>query len=126
MQRTEASVATPPHSGQGASQALEDAGYLATLIRQLLVQNKASTPTSDQLRDVFTIFQEGRQDRVAMIIQEANRRGNAKKDRSALSMFFKKWVMKAFFTLFMSERMMDHWFGYEVPGLKEWASGSKI
>lgn len=56
-----------------------------------------------------------------MIIQEANRRGNAKKDQSALSMFFKKWTMKVFFTLFMTEGMMDHWFGYEVPGLKEWA-----
>ncbi|KAF7973642.1 hypothetical protein HWV62_14718 [Athelia sp. TMB] len=73
----DAAHATPPHSGQGASQALEDAGYLANLMREMLLQNETSVPTAAQLHDTFALFQKARQPRVSMIIAEANRRGNA-------------------------------------------------
>ena len=74
-----------------------------------------------ELRSVLSTFQEARQPRVSEIIAEANKRGDGKRELSAISMFFKKWVMKIFFAFFMKESWLDGWFGYEVPGIKEWS-----
>jgi len=115
------SIATPPHAGQGASQALEDAAYLSHLLRQLLSSNKSDTPTTVELRTVLSAFQAARQPRVNAIIAEANRRGNGKRDVSAIGLFLRNWGMKIFFTLFMRESWLDDWFGYEVPGIREWS-----
>jgi hypothetical protein len=73
-----------------------------------------------ELCSVFSAFQETRHPRVSAIIAEANRRGDGKRDLSAIAMFLKKWTMKIFFTFFMKESWLDGWFGYEVPGIKEW------
>jgi 2-polyprenyl-6-methoxyphenol hydroxylase-like FAD-dependent oxidoreductase len=103
----------PPHSGQGASQGLEDVAYLAYLLRQHQLN-----PSSD-LKDVLTQFQRDRQSRVDEIIAEANRRGDQKRELSAFSMFMKKWGMRIAF-YFMKENWMDGWFGYKAPGIEDW------
>ncbi|KAG0703101.1 FAD/NAD(P)-binding domain-containing protein [Suillus ampliporus] len=110
----DAAHAMPPHSGQGASQALEDAAYLAYLLRQHQLN------PSSGLKDVLTQFQMDRQPRVNEIVVEANRRGDQKREISAFGMFMKKWGMRIVF-YFMSESWMDGWFGYKVPGIEDWA-----
>ncbi|KAF8845299.1 FAD/NAD(P)-binding domain-containing protein [Paxillus ammoniavirescens] len=118
----DAAHAMPPHSGQGASQSLEDAGYLAYLLRQYL-EKSSSTQGFDveDLMSTLAAFQAGRQPRVDGIIDEANRRGSQKKEHSAVGQFMKKWMMKIVF-LFMQESWSDGWFGYRVPGIEEWAA----
>jgi 2-polyprenyl-6-methoxyphenol hydroxylase-like FAD-dependent oxidoreductase len=113
-------TATPPHAGQGASQALEDAAYLAHLLRQLLSSTESDVLTTTELRSVLSAFQEARQPRVSKIIAEANKRGDGKRQISALGMFIKKWRMKIFLTFIMKESWLDGWLGYEVPGIQEW------
>ncbi|OAX44848.1 FAD/NAD(P)-binding domain-containing protein [Rhizopogon vinicolor AM-OR11-026] len=109
----DAAHAMPPHSGQGASQALEDAAYLAYLLRQHQLN-----PSSD-LNDVLAQFQRDRQQRVDEIVAEANRRGDQKRELGAFGMFMKKWGMRIVF-YFMKEDWMDGWFGYKVPGIDDW------
>ena len=113
----------PPHSGQGASQALEDAAYLAHLIRKYLDQHSNFTQESaaTALRSLLDTFQKERQPRVDEIVDEANRRGDAKRETSQIGMFIRKWTMKVLF-LFMSQKWMDRWFAYKVPGINEWAA----
>lgn len=82
----------PPHSGQGASQALEDAAYLAYLIRQHLDQRSDSVQGSagTELHSLLDTFQKERQPRVDEIIDEANRRGDRKRETSQIGMFIRK------------------------------------
>jgi len=103
----------PPHSGQGASQGLEDAAYLAYLLRQHQLDPLSS------LKDVLAQFQKDRQPRVDEIVTEAIRRGDQKREISAFGMFVKNWVMKIVL-YFMKEDWMDGWFGYKVPGIEDW------
>jgi 2-polyprenyl-6-methoxyphenol hydroxylase-like FAD-dependent oxidoreductase len=103
----------PPHSGQGASQALEDAAYLAYLLQKYQLN-----PCSD-LKDVLTQFQRDRQPRVDEIIAEANRRGEKKRELSVFAMFMRRWGMRIAF-YFMKEDWMDGWLGYKVPGIEDW------
>jgi len=112
----------PPHSGQGASQALEDAAYLAYLIRQYLDQRSNSVQGSagTELHSSLDTFQKERQPRVDEIVDEANRRGDNKRETSQIGMFVRKWMMKILF-LFMSQKWMDRWFAYKVPGIDDWA-----
>ncbi|KAI6045034.1 FAD/NAD(P)-binding domain-containing protein [Pisolithus marmoratus] len=115
----DAAHAMPPHSGQGASQALEDAAYLAHLLRQYFCQLPDSA-TAD-LHSVLDTFQKERQPRVDEIVDEANRRGDMKRETSRVGMFVRKWVMRVIF-FFMTQRWMDRWFGYKVPGIQDWAT----
>jgi len=118
----DAAHATPPHAGQGASQALEDAAYLSYLLRQLpsLSGSDSGTPTSAELNSVLSAFQEARQPRANQIIAEANKRGDNKRELSAVGYFVKRWAMKLVFVL-MKESWMDDWFGYKVPGIEDWS-----
>ena len=108
----------PPHSGQGASQALEDAGYLAYLLRRQM-ESVASGTNEIDWTSMLARFQTDRQPRVNAIVDEANRRGNQKKDQSVLTYLIRKWMMWIVF-LFMRESWGDGWFGYRVPGIDEW------
>lgn len=114
------SIATPPHAGQGASQALEDAAYLSYLLRKLPSLSGSGSPTSTELNSVLSAFQEARQPRANQIIAEANKRGNSKRELSAVGYFVKRWAMKLVL-VFMKESWMDDWFGYKVPGIKDWS-----
>lgn len=118
----DAAHAMPPHSGQGASQALEDAAYLSYLIRQYLDQRSNSVQGSagTELHSLLDTFQKERQPRVDEIVDEANRRGDNKRETGQIGMFIRKWMMKILF-LFMSQKWMDGWFSYKVPGIDEWA-----
>ncbi|KAF9229544.1 FAD/NAD(P)-binding domain-containing protein [Gyrodon lividus] len=118
----DAAHAMPPHSGQGVSQSLEDAGYLAYLLRQYLAKTSYSAQGFNvaDLTSTLATFQAGRQPRVNEIVDEANRRGSQKKEHSAIGEFTKKWTMKIVF-FFMQESWTDGWFGYKVPGIDEWA-----
>ncbi|KAI6158731.1 FAD/NAD(P)-binding domain-containing protein [Pisolithus thermaeus] len=111
----DAAHAMPPHSGQGASQALEDAAYLAHLLRQYLQHRDSAT----DLQSVLDTFQKARQPRVDEIVEEANRRGNMKRETSRVGMFVRKWMMRIIF-FFMTQRWMDRWFAYKVPGIEDW------
>lgn len=117
------SLAMPPHSGQGASQALEDAAYLAYLLRKQTGTPSSSDPGANQpdCASILATFQMDRQPRVNEIVDEANRRGGMKKDQSVVGYFMKKWMMRVVF-LFMRESWGDGWFGYKVPGIDadEW------
>ncbi|KAH7914481.1 FAD/NAD(P)-binding domain-containing protein [Hygrophoropsis aurantiaca] len=116
----DAAHAMPPHSGQGASQAMEDAAYLGYLIRQCMSPSKdPGAPNIPDVKSALSALQKAREDRVGHIVAEANRRGDGKRDISAFGMFIKKWSMKLIFA-FMSESWMDGWFGYQVPGIGEW------
>lgn len=108
----------PPHSGQGASQALEDAGYLAHLLRGQIESAVSGTDEPDWT-PTLAKFQMDRQPRVDGIVDEANRRGSQKKDQSVFGYLMKKWVMWIVF-LFMRESWGDSWFGYKVPGIDQW------
>lgn len=112
------SIAMPPHSGQGASQALEDAGYLAYLLRRQ-IESVSSGANELDWSSMLASFQIDRQPRVNEIVDEANRRGSMKKDHSIVGYLMKKWIMWAVF-LFMRESWGDGWFGYKVPGMDEW------
>jgi 2-polyprenyl-6-methoxyphenol hydroxylase-like FAD-dependent oxidoreductase len=115
-------IATPRHVGQGASQALEDAGYLSHLLRQLPSISGSGSPTSEELVSVFSAFQQARQPRTKKIIKEAHRQGNQQREYSAIGHFVKIWILKVLFTLiFLAESWMDEWYGYKVPGLEDWS-----
>ncbi|KAF8559303.1 FAD/NAD(P)-binding domain-containing protein [Imleria badia] len=114
----DAAHAMPPHSGQGASQALEDAGYLAYLLRRQIESAVSETNEMDWT-SALARFRVDRQPRVNEIVDEANRRGSQKKDQSALVYLVKKWMMWIVF-LFMRESWGDSWFGYKVPGIDGW------
>ncbi|KAI5991590.1 FAD/NAD(P)-binding domain-containing protein [Pisolithus albus] len=111
----DAAHAMPPHSGQGASQALEDAAYLAHLLRQYLQHRDPAT----DLQSVLDTFQKVRQPRVDEIVDEANRRGDMKRETSRVGMFVRKRMMRIIF-FFMTQRWMDRWFAYKVPGIEDW------
>lgn len=115
------STAMPPHSGQGASQALEDAGYLAYLLRRQIGTAVSSDSMARKLdwTAMLASFQMDRQPRVDDMVDEANRRGSMKKEYSVIGYLIKKWLMWFLF-LFVWESWGDSWFGYEVPGMDEW------
>jgi len=108
----------PPHSGQGASQALEDAGYLAYLLRRQ-IKGAASETNELDWASMLASFQTDRQPRVDEIVDEANRRGSMKKDLSVVRYLVNKWMMWVVL-LIMRESWGDGWFGYKVPEIDEW------
>ena len=115
-------IATPRHVGQGASQALEDAGYLSHLLQQLPSICGPGTPTSEELVSVFSAFQKARQPRTKQIMTEAHRQGNLQRECSAIWHFVKIWILKVMCILtFVTEIWMDEWYGYQVPGLEDWS-----
>ena len=75
-------IATTRHVGQGASQALEDAGYLSHLIRKMPSISGSGTPTSEELLSVFSAFQQARQPRTRKIIKKPT--GKETKNASTL------------------------------------------
>ncbi|KAH7929399.1 FAD/NAD(P)-binding domain-containing protein [Leucogyrophana mollusca] len=120
----DAAHAMPPHSAQGASQALEDAAHLGHLLRQYMSSSGEQEASLSDIRSVLSTFQKAREGRVGEIIAKANQRGDQKRDISAFGMFVRKWGMKLVI-MFMQESWMDGWFGYQVPGIDEWEKSRK-
>ena len=77
----DAAHAVSPHSGQGASLALEDAMYLAKLLRLALrkEEGEGGVSTKKALEELFGLFQEARKDRAEAVVAEGKRRGEPRK-----------------------------------------------
>lgn len=86
----DAAHAVSPHSGQGASMALEDAVYLCKLLKD--------TP-SEKWDTVGKRFEEGRKDRCEKIIEAGRKSANQKKELGD----FGCWVRDMFVKLFMKK-----------------------
>jgi 2-polyprenyl-6-methoxyphenol hydroxylase-like FAD-dependent oxidoreductase len=79
----DAAHAVSPHSGQGASLALEDAMYLAKMLRRQARQAKAGHAVDAQvLESAFRAFEEGRKERAEKIVAEGMRRGEPRRTKS--------------------------------------------
>lgn len=85
----DAAHAVNPNSGQGASMALEDAMYLAKLLREC----------SDYER-VFAQFEQHRKPRVERIVAEGRRRGDDKKIVSPFQQKIREFMIRLFVNLF--------------------------
>jgi 2-polyprenyl-6-methoxyphenol hydroxylase-like FAD-dependent oxidoreductase len=85
----DAAHAVSPNSGQGASLALEDALYLAKLLRH-----------SNDYEQVFQQFEQDRKPRVEKIVAEGRRRGNDKHVVSPFQAKIREVMMAIFLNLF--------------------------
>ncbi|MGA9669293.1 MAG: NAD(P)/FAD-dependent oxidoreductase [Terracidiphilus sp.] len=99
----DAAHATSPHAGQGASLALEDAMYLAKLLRN-------SETTHAQ---AFERFVQGRRDRVEKIVAEARRRGDGKRVLSPTAAWIRDRVISVLVRVW-GERMNDWMYSYKI------------
>lgn len=99
----DAAHAMNPTAGQGASTSLEDAMYLAKLLRQY----------PNQLEKVFAEFEQARRPRVEKIIARAQRLSKDKKPVGPVANWLRTKMMAGFFALF-GERMMDGLYKYKI------------
>ncbi|GAB3253110.1 FAD-dependent monooxygenase [Larkinella harenae] len=81
----DAAHATSPHSGQGASLALEDAAVLAQCLRD--------APAAEQ---AFARFEQLRKERVEAIVRQARRTGNQKMVTNPVAVWFRDLVLPFF------------------------------
>lgn len=86
----DAAHAVSPNAGQGASMALEDAMYLAKLLRD----------GKDDYVKVFTQFESDRKGRVEKIVAEGRKRGVGKQEVSPLQARIRNMMMSIFLKLF--------------------------
>ncbi len=84
----DAAHAVSPHSGQGASMALEDAMYLAKVIRAELSTRKGNDLS--MLEAAFEEFERGRRGRTESIVKEGRRRGERKELKKSGPL--KQWI----------------------------------
>jgi 2-polyprenyl-6-methoxyphenol hydroxylase-like FAD-dependent oxidoreductase len=81
----DAAHATSPHSGQGASLALEDAAVLAQCLRDSL-----------KVEHAFSKFESLRRERVEKIVRQARRMGNGKVATNPVAVWFRDLVLPFF------------------------------
>ena len=86
----DAAHAVAPHSGQGASMALEDAQYLAKLLRE---------SNGLQLERVFTAFEQHRRPRTDKVIALGRRNGRYKEKVPALAFWIQQQMIRIFVPL---------------------------
>jgi 2-polyprenyl-6-methoxyphenol hydroxylase-like FAD-dependent oxidoreductase len=98
----DAAHAVSPNSGQGASMAMEDAMYLAKLLRD----------TADYQR-VFGLFEQERKPRVERIVEEGRRRGNDKEIVSPLQQKIRELMIVIFVNLF-GEKGQEWMYEYKI------------
>ncbi|TDL16633.1 FAD/NAD(P)-binding domain-containing protein [Rickenella mellea] len=96
----------PPHSGQGISQAVEDAACLAIVLRPFASSDSSDKLDGEQLEMAFKEYQSRRKPRVDAILTAAGKTGDQKREKTAWECFVRKWMMKLLMVL-MPERMMD-------------------
>lgn len=97
----DAAHAISPHTGQGASLALEDSAVLAKCLA------KYANPA-----EAFARFQQLRADRVARVIAQARKVGKAKSKPNPIGSFFRDMMLKFFINA--EKKKMDWVYGYEV------------
>lgn len=98
----DAAHAVSPNSGQGASMALEDAIYLAKLLRD-----------SENYEKVFAQFEHDRKPRVEKIVAEGRRRGGDKGQVSPLAAVIRDVMMTIFINLF-GVRGLEEVYSYKI------------
>lgn len=100
----DAAHAVAPHSGQGASMALEDAQFLAMLLRDA---------PSDGLEKVFQQFEQKRRPRTDKVIALGRRNGQRKEEMSLIAYRIQQLMIRIFVPLTRARRQ-DWLFTYEV------------
>lgn len=117
----DAAHAVSPHSGQGASLALEDAMYLAKMLRLAMQEHRNSRLPTSLIERAFKGLENGRRERVEMVVAEGRARGEqrkpagAKPDEEAPGAF-KRWLTERFLALvftYLAPRQMTQLFGYK-------------
>jgi 2-polyprenyl-6-methoxyphenol hydroxylase-like FAD-dependent oxidoreductase len=108
----DAAHAISPHTGQGASLALEDSAVLAQCLAQYPDAALA-----------FSAFQELRQKRVAKVVAQARKIGKSKSKANPLATFFRDIFLKYFINL--EKKKMDWIYAYKVKALEK-AIGEKV
>ncbi|MBO9728489.1 MAG: FAD-dependent monooxygenase [Chitinophaga sp.] len=101
----DAAHAISPHTGQGASLALEDSAVLAKCMA------KYTNP-----RLAFSRFQQLRSDRVAKVIAQARKVGKAKSKPNPIASFFRDIMLKYFIN--MEKKKMSWIYEYDVDKLE--------
>jgi 2-polyprenyl-6-methoxyphenol hydroxylase-like FAD-dependent oxidoreductase len=101
----DAAHAMGPHTGQGASMALEDAMYLAKLLRQ----------SPGQFPQVFAQFERDRRPRVEQIIAQTRRIGDSKKvsELNPITSWIRDQFMSVALSLF-AERGQNWMYNYRI------------
>ena len=100
----DAAHAVAPHSGQGASMALEDAQYLAKLLRE---------SNGLQLERVFAAFEQHRRPRTDKVIALGRRNGRYKEKVSALAFWIQQQMIRIFVPLTRAKKQ-DWLLAYKV------------
>jgi 2-polyprenyl-6-methoxyphenol hydroxylase-like FAD-dependent oxidoreductase len=100
----DAAHAISPHTGQGASLALEDSAVLAKCMAKY---------TDPQV--AFSRFQQLRSDRVAKVIAQARKIGKAKSKPNPIANFFRDIMLKYFIN--MEKKKMNWVYEYDVEKL---------
>lgn len=98
----DAAHAVSPNSGQGASMALEDAMYLAKLLRDC-----------GDYSQVFSQFEQARKPRVEKIVAEGRRRGNDKTVVSPFQQTIREVMIRIFVNLF-GAKALDEAYRYKI------------
>ena len=99
----DAAHAVAPHSGQGASMALEDAMFLAKLLRE---SNGAS------VEKVFASFEQQRRPRTDKVIALGRRNGQRKEKMSVFAYWLQQQMIRIFVPL--TSKKQDWLLGYKV------------
>jgi 2-polyprenyl-6-methoxyphenol hydroxylase-like FAD-dependent oxidoreductase len=107
----DAAHAISPHTGQGASLALEDSAVLAKCL--------ACNPNPGL---AFSRFQQLRSDRVARVIAQARKVGRAKSKPNPIANFFRDILLKFFIST--EKKKMDWIYGYDVNKLDYGSKGT--
>jgi len=100
----DAAHAVAPHSGQGASMALEDAQYLAKLLRE---------SNGLQLERVFAEFEQHRRPRTDKVIALGRRNGRYKEKVSAFAFWMQQQMIRIFVPLIRAKKQ-DWLLAYKV------------
>ena len=100
----DAAHAVAPHSGQGASMALEDAMFLAKLLRE---------SNGEALRQVFAEFERQRRPRTDKVIAMGRRNGRSKELMSPMEYWIQQQMIRIFVPL-TSVKKQDWLLGYKV------------
>jgi 2-polyprenyl-6-methoxyphenol hydroxylase-like FAD-dependent oxidoreductase len=99
----DAAHAVSPSAGQGASMALEDAMYLAKVLREAQGNHEGA----------FERFERDRKPRVERIVAEGRRRSSDKKSVSPFKSALRNAMLAVFFNLF-GERSQDWLYRYRI------------
>eukprot|EP01117_Protostelium_nocturnum_P016239 TRINITY_DN6382_c0_g1_i1.p1 TRINITY_DN6382_c0_g1~~TRINITY_DN6382_c0_g1_i1.p1 ORF type:complete len:413 (-),score=141.93 TRINITY_DN6382_c0_g1_i1:816-2054(-) len=109
--------AMPPHSGQGFSQALEDALYLVYFLQKHNILG-GSAFSKQQIEDALKEYQYIRKPHVEAIVKDAERRGAEKRNKSRFEDWFKKHMSKFFFNYIFKDSWLDPVLKPQLPYLK--------